>query len=232
MNGEPVLLLNNVRCAEKLAWGFGQKMKCRCISLSDAFDFQGGMISDRTFGPFETGQMCNWKCKVLKMRHGQNVDAPMLQKFCGLWALSGVAAWVEYEDALLPFSGVDVGVDFGGENALVSEHLLDGPQVGSVLDQMCGEGVAEGVGRYFLGDAGLFALAFDHQEYHLAAQFTAAPVQEKDVLGLFGYVCASCLREIQLDGPFCRLSYGYKSLFVAFTCYPYERFVEKQVGDA
>ena len=77
---------------------------------------------------------------------------------------------MECEDAALPFAGVDVGVDFGGDYALVSEHLLDGPQVGSVLDQMCGEGVAEGVGRYLLGDAGLFALAFDHQEYHLAAR--------------------------------------------------------------
>ena len=36
-------------------------LKCRCISLSDAFDFQRDMISDRTFGPFKTGQMCNGK---------------------------------------------------------------------------------------------------------------------------------------------------------------------------
>lgn len=66
MNGEPVLLLNNVRCAEKLAWGFGQKMKCRCISLSDAFDFQRGMILDCTFGPFKTGQMCNGKMQSVE----------------------------------------------------------------------------------------------------------------------------------------------------------------------
>lgn len=119
------------------------------------------------------------------MRHGQNVDAPMLQKFCGLWSLRGVVARVECEDAALPLAGVDVGVYLGGDYAFVAEHLLYGTEVGSVLDQVGGEGVAECVGGYLLGDAGLFALAFDHQEYHLAAQFPAAPVQEQDVLGFF-----------------------------------------------
>lgn len=41
-------------------------LKCRCISLSDAFDFQRGMISDRTFGPFKTGQMCNGKMQSVE----------------------------------------------------------------------------------------------------------------------------------------------------------------------
>lgn len=36
-----------------------------------------------------------------------------------------------------------MGVDLGGEDALVAEHLLDGAEVGSVLDEVGGEGVAE-----------------------------------------------------------------------------------------
>ena len=136
------------------------------------------------------------------------------------------------QDGALPFAGIDVGVDLGGEYALVAEHLLHGAEVGSVLDQVGCEGVAECVRGYLLGDACLFALALDHQEYHLAAQLPAAPVQEQDILGFFGYVCASALREIQLYGLHRRLSDGHKSLLVAFSYYTYESLVEKQVGDA
>lgn len=121
MNGEPVLLLNNVRCAEKLAWGFGQKMKCRCISLSDAFDFQRGMISDRTFGPFKTGQMCNGKMQSVEnevLLEYRRTDASKTLRF--MVAVKCVVAGVVLDDAVLPFAGVDVGVDLGGEYAFVA----------------------------------------------------------------------------------------------------------------
>jgi hypothetical protein len=39
----------------------------------------------------------------------------------------------------------DVGVDHGGGDVAVAEELLDGADVGAVLQQVGGEGVAEGV---------------------------------------------------------------------------------------
>ena len=59
------------------------------------------------------------------------------------------------EDVALPGGAVDVGVDFGGEDAFVAEHLLDGTQVGAVFDEVGGEGVAESVRGNLLADAGL-----------------------------------------------------------------------------
>ena len=47
------------------------------------------------------------------------------------------------QDFLLPFAAVHVGVDLGGGYVLVAEHLLDDPQVGSMLDQMRGERMPE-----------------------------------------------------------------------------------------
>ena len=78
------------------------------------------------------------------------------------------AAGVMIEDGALPLAGVDVGVDLGGEYAFVPEHLLHGAEVGPVLYEMGGEGVAEGVGGYLLGDACCLALTLDHQKYHLS----------------------------------------------------------------
>ena len=71
------------------------------------------------------------------------------------------------ENGPLPLAGVDVGVDLGGEDALVTEHLLYGAEVGPVLDEMGGERVAEGVRGYLFGNACSLALTLDYQEYHL-----------------------------------------------------------------
>ena len=37
------------------------------------------------------------------------------------------------EDVALPGGAVDMGVDFGGEDALVTEHFLDSTQVGAIF---------------------------------------------------------------------------------------------------
>ena len=65
----------------------------------------------------------------------------------------------------LPGGGVDMGVDFGGCDVFVAKHFLDDTKVGSVLYQMSGEGVAEGVRRDFLRHAGkkrVFSDEFEH----------------------------------------------------------------------
>ena len=40
-----------------------------------------------------------------------------------------------------------MGVDLGGGNVRVTQHLLDGPQVRSVFQQVDSKGMAQGVGR-------------------------------------------------------------------------------------
>lgn len=51
-----------------------------------------------------------------------------------------------FQDSGLPSAAVYVCIYFSGEDAFVAKHLLDSPQIGSVLNQMGGEGMAEGVG--------------------------------------------------------------------------------------
>ena len=68
------------------------------------------------------------------------------------------------EDGAVPGGGVDVGVDFGGEDAFVSQHFLDHAQVGAVFNEMRREGVAEGVRRDFFLYAGRHRLFFDQLE--------------------------------------------------------------------
>jgi hypothetical protein len=55
---------------------------------------------------------------------------------------------------------VEVGVDFCGGDFFVSQHCLDGAEVGSTFQQVGGEGVAEGVGAYRFVDAGCLYAVF------------------------------------------------------------------------
>ena len=75
-----------------------------------------------------------------------------------------------FQYILVPGAGVYVRIDFGGEDGLVAQHFLDDAQVGTVFYQMGGEGVAEGVGRDFLLDAGGHGLVFNQLEKRNAAE--------------------------------------------------------------
>ena len=48
---------------------------------------------------------------------------------------------------------VDVGVDLSGGDVGVAEHFLDNAKVGTVVEEVGGEAVAELVGMDFLGEA-------------------------------------------------------------------------------
>ena len=86
------------------------------------------------------------------------------------------------QDGGLPGGGIEVGVDLGGEDGFVAEHFLDDAEVRPAFDEVGGEGVAEGVGGDFFVDARGHRLVLDDAEDVHAAEGTAVPVQEQDVL--------------------------------------------------
>ena len=123
------------------------------------------------------------------------------------------------KNGLLPGAAFDVGVYFGCEDAFVAEHFLDGAEVGTMLDEMGGERMAEGVGRNFLVNAGGHCLALDHLEYIDPAQASAVAVQKKDV-----FVCASVrfgtAPEIFQHGIRSHFSERHYPLLVALSSHP------------
>ena len=65
-----------------------------------------------------------------------------------------LVAGVVLEDFVAEAGAVDVDVDFGGSDAFVAQHLLDGTQVGSAFEQVGGKTVAQSVRADDLADAG------------------------------------------------------------------------------
>ena len=53
-----------------------------------------------------------------------------------------------------------MGVDHGGFDVFVAEEFLDGSDVVAVLEEVGGEGMAEGVRADFFGDFGKFGGMF------------------------------------------------------------------------
>ena len=85
---------------------------------------------------------------------------------------------------LVPRRGIDVGIYFSGGDTLMSEHLLNHAKVCSMLDQMGGKRMTEGVRRYLLTDTGKKGLSLDHLEHRLTAERLSEPVEEHDIVCL------------------------------------------------
>ena len=77
---------------------------------------------------------------------------------------------------------VDVGVDLGGGEAGVAEHVLDDAEVGAVFEKVGGEGVAHDVGVDVFRESGGACAFFDDLTDAVAGEFFAS-VGEEDGVG-------------------------------------------------
>ena len=102
-----------------------------------------------------------------------------ISTLCTEWPL---APGVVVKDGAVPGGGIDVCVDLGCEDALVTEHFLYYSEVGAVFYEVGGKAVAEGVGGDFLVHTGGHGLVFYHIKYGYAAEGLAKAVEEKVVL--------------------------------------------------
>lgn len=76
-----------------------------------------------------------------------------------------------------------MGIDLCRDYALMAEHFLHYAQVGTVLDEVGGKGVAEGVRGDFLLYSGGLRLLLDHIEDGDTAHGLSETAQEKNVVG-------------------------------------------------
>src|SRR5690606_23852678 len=81
-----------------------------------------------------------------------------------------------------------VGVNLGGSNGLVAQHLLHRPQISPPFYQMGSERVPKGVGADIFIDTGLQSQVFYQIKNGHSAHFTAALVKEKMVSAIFGHM--------------------------------------------
>ena len=110
---------------------------------------------------------------------------------------------------------IEVGVDFGGCEVFVSEQLLDNAQVGAILQQMGGKGVAECVRRDIFCDTCGCAEALDDSEDHGACELPAVTIEESDV-GKLSFDIPLCSVCEPIAEPFvCYGGDGYESLLAS-----------------
>ena len=77
-----------------------------------------------------------------------------------------------------------MGIELGGAEFFVAEHLLDGAQVGAAFKKMCGKGVAEGVGGDIFFYSGTLDIEFQIMK-HGDATHALAPLMTDEEYVLF-----------------------------------------------
>lgn len=135
------------------------------------------------------------------------------------------------EDFLPQLLVTHVGVDLGGAEVGMAEKRLDDAEVRAALEERCGKGVAEGVGRDSLLDAGELALFLDHDEDHHSCEVVATAVEEDIVLfaGLDLHLPAVVEPEVQFLYGF--VADGHEAFLVALAEDADEVLVEIEVGE-
>ena len=89
---------------------------------------------------------------------------------------------MEQGDGALDVVAVEMGIDFGGGDAFVPQHLLHGAEVGATFHKVRGERVAEGVRTDGFGDAGRCSQCLDNQKDHLSCKLPATAGEKNDIL--------------------------------------------------
>ena len=133
------------------------------------------------------------------------------------------------EDLLAQRLVVEVGVYLRGAYVGVSEEHLDDAEVGPAFEHGRSEGVAEGVRRDRLLDAGGEGLTLDHDEDHDACQMMATAVEEHVILlaGFDLHLLPVLEPQLQLmDGA---VGDGHEPLLVALADDADEMLVEVEI---
>ena len=107
--------------------------------------------------------------------------SPRRHAFGALFRLLFHVAWVVIENLFAQGSRVDMRIDFGCSNVLMTEHRLNGTQICPTLQQRRSETMAQGVGRDSLLDASFLSLSLDHDEYHRASEVMTTAIEEHKV---------------------------------------------------
>ena len=123
---------------------------------------------------------------------------------------------------------VEVGVDFGGEDALVSQHLLHLTYACAPFEQVRGERVPERMRADVFVDAGALGGLLQDREDHHARKLPAPVVEEYD---LFARTCAAALFEIALYLVACDGADRHQPLLVALADDTDVALPEKEVGE-
>ena len=83
---------------------------------------------------------------------------------------------------LLQIGAVDVCIDFRRTNTLVAQHRLDGTQIRSTLEHVCGKGVTKRMRADVFRNAGALYIHLDVVKDCDARQMLLAPVTQKDII--------------------------------------------------
>ena len=120
---------------------------------------------------------------------------------------------------------IHLRVDLGSRDLLMSQHHLDGSQIGPALQQVGRKRVAESMGRYLLLHIGLLAITLhdveDHDARQLLSETIPCHLSQEILVGLLGRsrscrhhgACPSpcgmdAIRSCSFARPWCNSLYG------------------------
>ena len=129
---------------------------------------------------------------------------------------------------LAQMSCVEVGVNLGCEDIFVTQKLLHLAYVGSTLQKVGCEGVAEGVRANLLIYTSIFCRLFDDSENHYSCKLRASVVKKNCLLFAAG---GATLLQVELYAIAGNATYRHQSLLVALSSYADITLAKEEVAE-
>jgi len=123
-------------------------------------------------------------------------------------------------------------IDLGRRDVGVAEHFLDGAEVGPALEQVGGKGMAEGMRRDGLLDAGSVDVASEDFPGTHARERLATSIQEEDALPLPFLEFRALLADVGRNGRDRGSADGHEALLAAFAENTDQLLLENEVAHA
>ena len=137
-----------------------------------------------------------------------------------------------FQDFLSQMTPIDMHVNLRRRDVLVSQHRLNGSQIGSSLQQMSGKAVAESVWTDDFLDISKLGILLDVDEETDATHVATAFGGDKDII----FLAWLYLDTLSSHKPPAKFLDGFpadwnKTLLASFPMHAYETFFEKEVAD-
>lgn len=123
---------------------------------------------------------------------------------------------------------VEMGVNLCCEDIFVAQELLYLTYVGTSLQQVCGERVAESVRADLLINASIFCCLFDDCENHHSGELRASIVQKNSILLA---AIGTTLLQVELNTVTGYAAYRNQSLLVALSRYTNITLTKEEVAE-
>ena len=157
------------------------------------------------------------------------VKKTLIFAFWKVHDLLSSVSWMMLDDFTSEHIPINMCVNLSSSDTFVSQHALNGSQIGTTLQKVCRKGVSEGMWADIFANSDCFCQNFDDMEDHDAGNVLATFAYKDEIFVPGLDIHQVTVDEIELQFADSSWRNGHKALFVSFAFHLDETFFQVEI---